>query len=109
MLGTASKYLIKAGHSHPRSVAETIVRSVLLSRESFQVPENRDEAEAAVAAFLLWFDDIRAKLDHEIVESALGTGYEDLLRAQVYQRLGIHPLVGERVLPHQINIVVAMP
>ncbi len=96
------------GATYHLSVAEAIVRSVLLGRESFQIPERRDEAEAAVATFLKWFDGIRARLGHEIDESALGTDYEKLLRAQVYQRLGIHPLVGERVLPHQINFAAAL-
>lgn len=96
------------GGTYNLSVAEAIVRSVLLGRESFQIPERHDEAEDAVATFLKWFDSIRARLDHEIDESALGTGYEKLLRTQVYQRLGIHPLVGERVLPHQINFAAAL-
>jgi hypothetical protein len=86
------------------SVAEVIVRALLLSRENFQVPSNRDEAETSVADFLKWFDDIRARLDTGINESAFGTGYEGRLRTEVYQRLGIHPLAGERILPNEINI-----
>lgn len=86
------------------SVAEAIVRALLLSRENFQVPSNRDEAEAAVTDFFTWFDDIRARLDIGINKSAFGTGYEGRLRTEVYQRLGIHPLAGERILPNEINI-----
>jgi len=39
-----------------------------------------------------------------INESAFGIGYEGRLRTEVYQRRGIHPLAGERILPNEINI-----
>ena len=58
--------------------------------------------------FFEWFENIRGRLDRDIDESALGTGYEELLRARVYQRLGIHPLVAERELPHQINFATVL-
>lgn len=100
--GEADKELFKGTFELP--VAEAIVRALLLSRETFHVPSNRNEAEAAVTAFFAWFDDIRGRLDVGINESALGTGYEGRLRAEVYQRLGVHILAGERILPNEITI-----
>jgi hypothetical protein len=91
------------------SVAEAMVRALLLGRENFQVPSNRDDAEAAVTAYFTWFDEIRARINTGINESAFGTGYEGRLRVEVYQRLGIHPLAGERVLPNELNIAPPSP
>lgn len=90
--------------TYPLPVAEAVVRSVLMGRESFLLPTDRRDAENAVAEFLTWFDDIRMRLDEAINESALGTGYEDVLRNQVYQRLGVQLAAGERQLPTLINL-----
>jgi hypothetical protein len=43
-------------------------------------------------------------IDAAINESALGTGYEDALKKEIYNRLGIHPLTGAHVLPAVINL-----
>ncbi|MDZ4858043.1 MAG: hypothetical protein SGI88_03600 [Candidatus Hydrogenedentes bacterium] len=90
--------------NYPLPVAEAIVRAVLLGREKFAVPSDSGVAEDLVKAFLTWFDDVRIRLDVAISESALGTGYEDTLRSEVYSRLRISPVVGERVLEHDIGI-----
>ena len=100
--GEGGRELFKG--NFPLPVAEAVVRSVLLGRESFSLPTERKDAEKAVADFLTWFDDIRVRVDEAITESALGTGYEDVLRTQVYQRLGIHPAAGERVRPAVISL-----
>ena len=88
------------------SIVEAIVRSVLLGREFFVIPLRREDAATAVSGFLSWFDEIRTKLNEAIDDSALGTGYEDTLRGEVYSRLGVHPLAGERALPHDIHFPV---
>lgn len=85
-------------------IAEAIVRSFLLGRRSFEVPATKDEAAAATRDFLIWFDDIRKRIDKAIADSALGTGYESALRAQVFDKLGISPLVGDRILPREISL-----
>lgn len=90
--------------TYTSSVAEALVRAILMGRESFPLPIERTAAEAAVGAFLSWFDDIRRRLKAGIDESAFGTGYEVRLTAEVYQRLGINPLAGERVLPPEITV-----
>jgi hypothetical protein len=89
--------------SYDASVAEAIARAVLLGRQAFQAPAKRADAQACLSEFLAWFQQIRTRLDEAIAESALGTGYEDQLRAQVYQTLRIHPLAGEPTLPALIN------
>jgi hypothetical protein len=96
------KALLK--HTYTSSVAEALVRAILMGRESFPLPTERSAAAAAVGAFLTWFDDIRRRLKAGIDESAFGTGYEVRLTAEVYQRLGINPLAGERVLPPEITL-----
>jgi hypothetical protein len=91
-------------HGHySSSVAEAIVRAVLLGRENFEVPARREEAQACVSQFLNWFDQIRSRLEDALRESAVGTGYEEEVRSQIYLNLRVHPLVGERTLDPVIH------
>jgi hypothetical protein len=90
--------------TYSKVVAEALVRAILMGRSSFAIPTGRKAAEEAVASFLAWFDDIRRRLQVAINESAFGTGYEDRLTAEVYRRLGIDRLAGERTLPAEINL-----
>jgi hypothetical protein len=90
--------------SHPRPVAEAIVRALLLGRSTFSVSTDRMAMDAAVNAFLKWLRESENEIEVAIRESAFGTGYEDDLRKEVYLRLGIHPLVGAAVLPAQISL-----
>ena len=39
-----------------------------------------------------------------IAESALGTGYEEALKREMYARLGVHPLALTRTLPATITL-----
>jgi hypothetical protein len=54
--------------------------------------------------FLSWVAQTDQDIDAAINESALGTGYEDALKKEIYNRLGIHPLTGAHVLPTVINL-----
>lgn len=100
--GVSGKVLFEArGHI---TVTELIARALLMGRETFTAPQKREQAEEALGSFFEWFDGLRVRLDQAINESALGTGYEDILRAMVYQRLRIHLLVAERALPGTINL-----
>lgn len=101
LTGDGGQVLLEGNYN--ASVAEAIARAVLLGRQAFQVPAKREAAQACLSAFLTWFRQLRVRLDEAIAESALGTGYEDQLRAQVYQTLRIHPLVGDPILPGLIN------
>lgn len=86
------------------SVAEAIIRAVLLGRGSFEVPQSKEDAASAVKNFLDWFDDVQSHIDRAIEDSALGTGYENILRSQIFKRLGINPHIADRTLPQEINL-----
>ena len=58
----------------------------------------------AVSLFVEWVSTIEAEIDLMIADSSLGTGYEDALRAEVFSQLGIHPMVGQKTLPTEINL-----
>jgi hypothetical protein len=107
LTGDRGKPILKGTYS--AAVAEALVRAVLLGRESFSVPADRSAAAAAVSEFLTWFDDIRLRLKAGIDESAFGTGYEERLTHEVYQRLGIDRRAGERVLPAEMTLAVSQP
>ena len=55
-----------------------------------------------VSAFIAWVASIEEEIDRLIADSALGTGYEDVLKSEVLARLGIHPLAGAEMLPNEI-------
>lgn len=89
--------------SYDIPVGEAIVRAILLGREKFEVPARREEAQACVSQFLSWLDQLQSRIEEDLRESAVGTGYEEQVRAQVYLNLRVHPLVGERTLPPVIH------
>jgi hypothetical protein len=89
--------------THPRFVAEAIVRSILWGRSVFSVSSDRKAMEAAVKQFIAWVSEVERDISAAISDSSLGTGYEDILRRDVFQRLGILPLSGVKKLPSQIT------
>lgn len=90
--------------THPASVAEVIIRALLWGRSTFSVSTDAKAMDAAVTNFLAWVKRAEAEISMAISESALGTGYEEMLRAEVYKRLGIHPLAGAKTLPSSIPL-----
>ena len=56
----------------------------------------------AIASFIAWLSAIDAEISRLIADSALGTGYEDALRTEVYARLKVHPMAGAKQLPSEI-------
>lgn len=90
--------------THPRSVAEAIIRAILLGRSTFSVSSDRKTMDYALDKFLEWVSEAEEDIKTAIAESAFGTGYEDALKKEVYLRLGIHPLTGAKVLPEQISL-----
>lgn len=90
--------------SHPRPVAESIVRALLLGRSTFSISTDRKAMDAAVNDFLKWMANAEKDIQAAITESAFGTGYEDALKKEIYSRLGIHSLTGAAVLPSQIDL-----
>lgn len=84
-------------------VAEALIRSLLWGRSTFSISSQRAVMMAAVTKFIGWLSAINVEIDRLIAESALGTGYEDALRTEVYARLKVHPLAGARHLPREIS------
>jgi hypothetical protein len=60
--------------------------------------------DAAVNDFLKWVSEAEQDIQTAITESAFGTGYEDILKKEIYTRLGIHPLTGVATLPFLISL-----
>lgn len=90
--------------NYPLAIAELIVRSALFGREKYTVPENENLAQVVLSGFEGWFSKIYDKIETEINESSMGTGYEKDLRLKVYDLLQINPLVLEKRLPNKITI-----
>jgi hypothetical protein len=89
---------------HPKAVAEAIIRALLWGRSQFSVSTDRKAMDNAINDFLIWAMKTEGDIERAISESALGTGYEDALKKEVYSRLGIHPLSGTKVLPSHIML-----
>lgn len=90
--------------TYPQAQAEAIVRAVLWGRSSFQLTSNSRAMDKALNEFLVWASDIDNTISRAIADSALGTGYEDVLRLEVFKRLGLHPAALERNLPTSITL-----
>jgi hypothetical protein len=88
--------------THPRPVAEGIIRALMWGRSQFSVSSDRKVMDEAVNKFLIWASKTEQDIEKAIRESAYGTGYEDALKNEVYARIGIHPLSGAKVLPPRI-------
>jgi hypothetical protein len=90
--------------SHPKAVAEGIIRAILWGRSQFSISTDRKAMDEAVNKFLDWVSKTEGDIEKAIRESAYGTGYEDALKKEVYTRLGIHPLSGAKTLPVKISL-----
>ena len=90
--------------THPRPVAEAIIRALMWGRSQFSVSSDRKAMDKAVNAFLAWTSKTEQDIEKAIRESAYGTGYEDILKREVYARIGIHPLSAAKVLPSHIAL-----
>lgn len=90
--------------SHPKAVGEAIARAILWGRSAFSLASDEKLMNRALDKFLPWATEIDSDVSRAISESALGTGYEDAVKREVYSRLGIHPLAGAKVLPHEISL-----
>jgi hypothetical protein len=61
---------------YPRSVAQVIVKALLLGRRQFTAPESPSAAEQALQTFDTWMPSIMDKLEESVRASAVGTRYE---------------------------------
>jgi len=60
--------------------------------------------DAAVSAFTAWTAEIRDNVTQAIANSALGTGYEDQLRHEVFLRLGVNEAARRPTLPSSVSL-----
>ena len=88
----------------PHAQAETIVRAVLWGRTEFQLTSNQAAMHRALTEFISWGSELNAGIVQAISDSALGTGYEEQLRLEVFRRLGVEPIACEVRLPSTIVV-----
>jgi hypothetical protein len=92
------------GATLPQATAEAITRALLWGRSAFSVSNDAQAMNKAVSDFLEAGGEIEAAISMAIAESALGTGYEEALKREIYARLGVHPLALTRTLPATITL-----
>jgi hypothetical protein len=88
---------------YPSAVGEAVVRALLWGRASFRLSSDRKAAHDAVEAFLRWFRDAETEIAKGVSNSALGTGYEEILHQEVFRALGIDARAVASVLPQEIT------
>jgi hypothetical protein len=81
---------------YPRAVAEIIVRALLMGRRNFTIPANTNMAEKVLSAFVHWFEEIDERIERGCQSSAVGTRYEDDLRAALLRKLKLHRDAGKQ-------------
>ena len=90
---------------YSRSVAEIIIRSLLMGRRKFKVPINEDVAKLSLLNFKPWFQTIRERIEDSCQHSAIGTRYEIELHNVTMEKLNLNhdimrtELFGEFNLP----------
>jgi len=102
LFGVETEPLFQASLDKP--VAEAIIRALLAGRGSFSILNDAKKVETAVAEYLTWFESIEKRLESGIAESALGTGYEEQLKTEVFRLLGLNPLLASKTLPQTIAL-----
>lgn len=73
----------------PRSVAQVIVKALLIGRRAFVAPTDMRSAEQALGQFGIWFGKIGEKIATGCAASAVGTSYEQQVHQGVLDALGI--------------------
>ena len=79
----------------PRSVAQVIIKSLLLGRRKFSYPVDATSAEAALKEFSKWFAKVLDKITTGCGMSAVGTSYEDRVHVEVLRVLHLDPNIVE--------------
>ncbi len=72
---------------YPRSVAQVIVKSLLLGRRKFSYPAEASSAEAVLNEFSAWFPKVLDKIATGCGMSAVGTSYEERVNDAVLKIL----------------------
>jgi hypothetical protein len=72
---------------YPRSVAQVIIKALLIGRRKFSYPTEIAAAEAALKSFNGWFPKVLNKIAVGCGMSAVGTAYEDAVYKAVLEAL----------------------
>lgn len=80
---------------YPRSVAQVIVKSLLLGRRVFHYPEEPPVAAAALSEFAGWFPRVLDRIATGCGMSAVGTSYEEHVHNAVLQVLHLDPNISQ--------------
>ncbi len=72
---------------YPRSVAQVIIKSLLLGRRNFSYPADSSSAEATLKEFSKWFPKVLDKIETGCGMSAVGTSYEERVNDAVLEVL----------------------
>lgn len=90
--------------SFPDSVAEVVVRSLLLGNRHFQYPTKAADAAKANSSASVWLKNVENKLAKEVQDSAAGSGYEADVTGRVLSLLGISRLAFAKDLPRKMPL-----
>lgn len=74
-----------------RSVAQVIIRALLLGRRKFSVPMDEVAATATLKAFHKWFPNVLDRISTACATSAVGTSYEDRVYQAALDALHLDP------------------
>jgi len=80
---------------YPRSVAQVIVKALLLGRRKFSFPVDAASADVGLKEFSKWFDRVLEKISTGCGMSAVGTSYEERVHVEVLNVLHLDPNIQE--------------
>jgi len=75
---------------YPRSVAQVIVKALLMGRKKFSYPTQIRDAEVALKGFASWYPKILTKIAAGCGMSAVGTSYEGAVNKAVLEMLHLN-------------------
>lgn len=76
---------------YPRSVAQTILKALLIGRRVFSSPNEVPAAEIALQQFQSWFAKVSERVAAGCAASAVGTSYEERVYGAVLNELHLDP------------------
>jgi len=78
-------------NQYPRSIAQVIIKALLMGRRKFYYPTEVGDAETALKSFAGWFPKVLNKIAVGCGMSAVGTSYEDAVYKAVLEALHLDP------------------
>ena len=100
--GSRNEVLIEA--QYPRSIAQVILKALLMGRRKFGYPTEVAVAEAALKSFADWFPKVLSKIAAGCGLSAVGTGYEKRVNDAVLDQLHLDPHISAQEFYGHVNV-----